>query len=98
MIPDDPFYWYFSAALAIREGDADTAQSSIGKALKLAPSDPAILFEAGHVADFDGDDDRRAAIGCAPPAAIPMARSAKRRQGPRDARRHPGREKRASCA
>lgn len=57
-ISDDPFYWYFSAALAIREGDATTAKSAIGKALTLAPSDPAILFEAGHVADFAGDDEQ----------------------------------------
>ncbi len=56
-ISDDPFYWYFSAALAIREGDRATATSAIGKALTLAPSDPVILFEAGHVADFNGDDD-----------------------------------------
>ena len=57
-ISDDPFYWYFSAALAIREKDLATAQSAIGRALVLAPSDPAILFEAGHVADLAGDDDR----------------------------------------
>ena len=57
-ISDDPFYWYFSAALAIREGDATTAKTAIGKALTLAPSDPTILFEAGHVADFTGDDDQ----------------------------------------
>ena len=56
-ISDDPFYWYFSAALAIREGDHGRATASIGKALTLAPSDPAILLEAGHVADFNGDDD-----------------------------------------
>jgi tetratricopeptide (TPR) repeat protein len=55
-IPDDPFYWYFSAALAIRENDPGTAQSAIGKALTLAPSDATILFEAGHVAHFAGDD------------------------------------------
>ena len=55
-ISDDPFYWYFSAALAIREGDAANAQASIGKALTLSPSDPTILFEAGHVAHFAGDD------------------------------------------
>jgi tetratricopeptide (TPR) repeat protein len=55
-ISDDPFYWYFSAALAIREGDAVTAKNAISKALTLAPSDPVILFEAGHVADFNGDD------------------------------------------
>jgi tetratricopeptide (TPR) repeat protein len=57
-IADDPFYWYFSAALAIREGDGATAKAAIGKALTLAPSDPAILFEAGHVADFNGDQDQ----------------------------------------
>ena len=57
-ISDDPFYWYFSAALAIREGDRVTAQSAIEKALTLAPSDPTVLFEAGHVADFVGDDEK----------------------------------------
>ncbi|MFL6722020.1 MAG: tetratricopeptide repeat protein [Sphingomonas sp.] len=56
-ISNDPFYWYFSAALAIREGDHGTAQAAIGRALALAPNDPAVLFEAGHVADFNGDDD-----------------------------------------
>ena len=58
MIAEDPFYWYFSAALAIRENDAATAQSSIGEALKLAPSDPTVLFEAGHVAHFAGDETK----------------------------------------
>ena len=57
-ISDDPFYWYFSAALSIRERDGAGAQTAIGKALALAPSDPTILFEAGHVADFLGDDDK----------------------------------------
>lgn len=57
-ISSDPFYWYFSAALAIREQDAATAQSAIAKALALAPSDPTVLFEAGHVAHFTGDDDK----------------------------------------
>ena len=55
-ISADPFYWYFSAALAIREGDKTTAQNAINRALTLAPSDPAVLFEAGHVAHFLGDD------------------------------------------
>lgn len=55
-ISDDPFYWYFSAALALREGDKTTAQTAIGKALTLAPSDPSILFEAGHIAQWAGDD------------------------------------------
>ena len=56
IIPDDPFYWYFSTAVAIREGDAANAQASIGRALNLAPSDPTILFEAGHVAHFVGEE------------------------------------------
>lgn len=54
-ISKDPFYWYFSAALAIREEDKTTAYSAINTALSLAPTDPAILFEAGHVAHFLGD-------------------------------------------
>ena len=55
-IADDPFYWYFSAALAIREDDVATAKSAIAQALTLAPDDPTILFEAGHVASFAGED------------------------------------------
>jgi len=57
-ISADPFYWYFSAALALREQDKGTAQAAIGKALTLAPSDPTILFEAGHVAFYAGDEDQ----------------------------------------
>jgi tetratricopeptide (TPR) repeat protein len=56
LIPDDPFLWYFSAALAMREGNTPAAQSAIAKALALAPADPTVLFEAGHVAHFAGDD------------------------------------------
>ena len=54
-ISADPFYWYFSAALAIREQDKATAEAAINKALALAPSDPTVLFEAGHDAQFLGD-------------------------------------------
>lgn len=57
-ISADPFYWYFSAALAIRESDPTTAQMAINKALSMAPDDPTVLFEAGHVAHFTGDDDK----------------------------------------
>ena len=55
-ISDDPFLWYFSAALAIREGDAVTAKNAINKALTLEPNNPTILFEAGHVHHFAGDE------------------------------------------
>jgi len=57
-ISADPFYWYFSAALAIRELDKATAQSAINRALSLAPNDPTVLFEAGHVAHFVGDQGK----------------------------------------
>ncbi len=57
-ISGDPFYWYFSAALFVREGDAPGARMAIGRALALAPSDPTILFEAGHVMHFVGDDTK----------------------------------------
>jgi tetratricopeptide (TPR) repeat protein len=51
----DPFAWYFSAALSIREGNPKEAERMINKALALAPADPAILFEAGHVAEANDD-------------------------------------------
>ena len=54
-ISADPFLWYFSAALAIRENDPATAKAAINRALVLAPNDPTVLFEAGHVAHFSGD-------------------------------------------
>jgi tetratricopeptide (TPR) repeat protein len=56
-ISDDPFLWYFSAALAIRENDPAKAKTAIGKALTLAPNDPTILFEAGHVFEFAGQTE-----------------------------------------
>ena len=52
---EDPFTWYFSAALAIRENDLPTARVAINRALSLAPNDVDVLFEAGHVADAEGD-------------------------------------------
>lgn len=54
-ISADPFLWYFSAALAIREGDKAKAESAINRALSLAPGDATVLFEAGHVAQFRGE-------------------------------------------
>jgi len=54
-VPDDPFLWYFSAALAIRENDAVTAKAAIGRALTIEPNNPTVLFEAGHVYHFAGE-------------------------------------------
>ena len=57
-ISEDPFLWYFSAALAIREGNAATAKSAIQRAMTLAPDDPTVLFEAGHVFHFAGEPNQ----------------------------------------
>lgn len=54
-IAKDPFAWYFSAALAMREGDGKLAETSINRALAIAPADATLLFQAGHVAQFNGD-------------------------------------------
>ena len=57
-ISEDPFLWYFSAALAIREGNAEQAKVAIGRALSLAPDEALVLFEAGHVYQFAGEPDK----------------------------------------
>ena len=54
-ISEDPFLWYFSTALAIREGDAKVAVDHSKRALTLAPDEPLLLFEAGHAAQLAGD-------------------------------------------
>jgi tetratricopeptide (TPR) repeat protein len=55
-ISDDPYLWFFSAALALREEDVPTAKSSINRALAMAPDSPEVLFEAGHIAKAAGED------------------------------------------
>ncbi|MEQ7873668.1 hypothetical protein ABDK56_06635 [Sphingomonas sp. ASV193] len=77
----DPFYWYFSAALAVRENDLGTARSAIARALALGPGLADVLFEAGYIAHLGGKDEEardywtRAA---AADAGGPVAASAKR--------------------
>ena len=55
-ISEDPYLWFFSAALAVREDDLPTAKSSINRALALAPDSPEVMFEAGHIAKAAGED------------------------------------------
>ncbi|QDP19420.1 tetratricopeptide repeat protein [Sphingomonas xanthus] len=55
-IAEDPYLWFFSAALAIREDDIPTAKAAINRALAMAPDSPEILFEAGHVAQAAGEE------------------------------------------
>ena len=60
-----------------REATRRPRKCAIDKALTLAPSDPTILFEAGHVADFAGDDDKARSYWMRAAAATPTARSAR---------------------
>ena len=55
-ISEDPYLWYFSAALAVREEDIPAAKASINRALAMAPDSAEVLFEAGHVAKAAGED------------------------------------------
>ena len=55
-ISEDPFLWYFSAALSLREDDVPAAKSAINRALAMAPDSAEVLFEAGHVAKAGGEE------------------------------------------
>jgi tetratricopeptide (TPR) repeat protein len=55
-ISEDPFLWYFSAALSLREEDVPAAKSAINRALAMVPDSAEVLFEAGHIAKASGED------------------------------------------
>jgi tetratricopeptide (TPR) repeat protein len=55
LVPEDPFGWYLSAALARRENDLKRAQDDIVRAVAGAPNDAAILVEAGNIAGLSGE-------------------------------------------
>jgi tetratricopeptide (TPR) repeat protein len=55
-ISEDPFLWYFSAALSLREEDVPAAKSAINRALAMVPDSAEVLFEAGHIAKTSGED------------------------------------------
>lgn len=76
-ISDNTFYWYFSAALAIREGRPDVAKAAINRALAMAPNDPDILFEAGHAYHFAGEIDAARGFWQRAIAAQPDSRAGK---------------------
>ncbi len=57
-ISEDPFLWYFSAALAIREHNVPAAKVAINRALTMIPNDPTVLFEAGHVYQAAGEESK----------------------------------------
>ena len=65
-----------------RQGDRANRRST--SALSLAPSDPTILFEAGHVAQFAGDDAKARDYWTRAAAADPdgpIGKAAQRRAG-----------------
>jgi tetratricopeptide (TPR) repeat protein len=55
-ISADPFLWYFSSALALRELDLPAAETAVNRGLSLAPGEALMLFQAGHVAHAKGDE------------------------------------------
>lgn len=55
LVPRDPFAWYLSSALALKQGQMARAVSDIAKAVELAPDDAAVLLQAGTVAGTTGD-------------------------------------------
>lgn len=55
LVPGDPFAWYLSAALALREGNMARANKDIAKAVELAPDDANVLLQAGTIVGTNGD-------------------------------------------
>ncbi len=57
LVPADPFGWYLSSGLALREEKLARAKEDIAKALAIAPGDPDLLLQAGTVAGTAGEVD-----------------------------------------
>ena len=76
-ISEDPYLWFFSAALAIREEDIATAKSSINRALAMVPDSPEVLFEAGHVFQAAGEEAKARDYWTKAAAADPNGASGK---------------------
>lgn len=55
LVPADPFAWYLSSALALRERKVVRAREDIAKAVSLAPDDANVLLQAGTVASVSGE-------------------------------------------
>jgi tetratricopeptide (TPR) repeat protein len=55
LVPDDPFAWYLSAALARRENNLSRAGTDIARARQLSPDSPDIMLLAGTLAGQSGN-------------------------------------------
>jgi len=57
LVPNDPFAWYLSAALARRENNLPRAGTDIARARQLSPDSPDIMLLAGTIAGLGGHMD-----------------------------------------
>lgn len=57
LAPADPLAWLLSATLARRMNDLPRAQKDIAEAVKRAPDDASVAYEAGVIALKSGSDD-----------------------------------------
>ena len=80
LVPSDPFAWYLSAALALRQEDLARAQKDSAKAVELAPDDADVLLLAGNVAGASGDGDAARALFARAVAAAPDSPAGKSAQ------------------
>jgi tetratricopeptide (TPR) repeat protein len=55
LVPGDPFAWYLSSALALREERVGRAKEDIARAVSLAPDHADVLLQAGTVAGVQGE-------------------------------------------
>jgi len=62
LVPADPFAWFLSSALALREEKLARAREDIARAIALAPDDADVLLQAGNVAGVSGDAEAATAF------------------------------------
>lgn len=77
LVPTDPFGWYLSSALALREEKLARAREDIAKAIALAPNDPDLLVQAGTVAGTAGDVESARTFYEKAARAAPMSQAGK---------------------
>ncbi|AHE56483.1 tetratricopeptide repeat protein [Sphingomonas sanxanigenens] len=75
--PADPLAWLLSATLARRMNDLPRAQKDIGEAVKRAPDDASVAYEAGVIALKSGAEDAARAAWKGAIAAQPGSPAAK---------------------
>lgn len=77
LVPGDPFAWYLSSALALREGNLERAREHAAKAVALAPDDASVLLHSGNVAGAGGDSEAARSFYGRAAAAAPGSAAAK---------------------